>query len=185
MFRRLLKKGNTPSSSDLREGNRLSKPKLQSNGVSPIIISAPQPLKADLAHTPTDNYHSLPSDTEVLEDLRSGELRTRPELRHQIRSSLLGDEKAIDDFDNTSLEDRFSSLRTSPSRDRMSQSLSPQASHSILTGPSQTSLALDPRSIDLQTAVTILEELRKTASPEDLVALRKFEVSINRGLTLT
>jgi hypothetical protein len=38
---------------------------------------------------------------------------------------------------------------------------------------SQPNLPFDPKEIDLKAAVAILEELRKTASPEDLVALRK------------
>jgi hypothetical protein len=37
---------------------------------------------------------------------------------------------------------------------------------------SPLNLPLDPKEIDLKTAVAILEELRKTASPDDLVALR-------------
>jgi hypothetical protein len=37
---------------------------------------------------------------------------------------------------------------------------------------SPASLPFDPKEIDLKTAVAILEELRKTASPEELVALR-------------
>jgi hypothetical protein len=37
---------------------------------------------------------------------------------------------------------------------------------------SQLSVASE-RTVDLETAITILHELRKTASPEDLVALRK------------
>jgi hypothetical protein len=70
-------------------------------------------------------------------------------------------------------DDHISELKPSPSRDRLSKSASPQASYTTLPFESQPSLALDPRSVDLQTAVVILEELRKTASPEDLVALRK------------
>jgi hypothetical protein len=185
MFRRLLKMGNTPSTSDLRDGNRLSKPKLQSSGSMPVIISSPQQLKPELARSQTDIYQSLPNETEVLEELRTGELRTRPEVRHQIRSQILGDEKAIEETEDASeAEDKFSPLRPSPSYDRMSQSISPRASQSILTGPSQSSLAVDPRNVDLQTAVSILEELRKTATPEDLIALRKSQMNIGCGLVL-
>jgi hypothetical protein len=43
----------------------------------------------------------------------------------------------------------------------------------LQTTDSQLSLGTD-RSVDLQTAVALLHELRKTASPDDLVALRTY-----------
>jgi hypothetical protein len=51
-----------------------------------------------------------------------------------------------------------------------------ESSSGLLSKPppeqSPLNLPVDPKEIDLKTAVAILEELRKTASPEDLVALR-------------
>jgi hypothetical protein len=63
-------------------------------------------------------------------------------------------------------------LQHAASKESLSAYLTPKASRSQLTAPSQTSLGFDPKQIDLRTAVAILEELRKTASPDDLVALR-------------
>lgn len=63
-------------------------------------------------------------------------------------------------------------LQHTASKESLSAYLTPKASRSQLTAPSQTSLGFDPKQIDLRTAVAILEELRKTASPDDLVALR-------------
>jgi hypothetical protein len=163
--------GSAVSTPEIREGNRLSKQKSSYNVASSDLDSPV--LRPELFHS-TTSFARLPTDAEAVIEFQSGVHRSRPEVRQQIRSQLLGADR-VTSYRNEPMEndDHLSELKTSASRDRLSQSTSPQASYTTLPYESQPSLALDPRSVDLQTAVVILEELRKTASPEDLVALRK------------
>jgi hypothetical protein len=69
-------------------------------------------------------------------------------------------------------EDEVAELRSS-NKEPLSKMMSPRSSSTNLAATSRPTMVIDPKMIDLSTAVGILEELRKTASPEDLVALRK------------
>lgn len=69
-------------------------------------------------------------------------------------------------------EDEVAKLRSS-NKEPLSKMMSPCSSSTNLASTSRPTMVIDPKMIDLSTAVGILEELRKTASPEDLVALRK------------
>jgi hypothetical protein len=76
---------------------------------------------------------------------------------------------------------------------KLSRSCSPATTHYVsakgsmsqLTNASQTSLVPESRTIDLEATVAILQELRKTASPEDLVALRAYKKSNRLRFNLT
>jgi hypothetical protein len=166
--------GNTPSTPEGKDSHRLSKQK-SSYSLSSGLES-PQPLRGN-GPRPSSAIRGLPTDAEAVVESQSGDRRSRPDLRQRIRSQLQADDYSSSyPAEHGEYFNRNSDLRPSPSRERLSQSLTPQSSFSNLpyAYTSQSPPAVDPRSVDLQTAVGILEELRKTASPEDLVALRTF-----------
>ena len=168
--------GNTPSSPLGKDGQRLSKQKSNYSLSSGVDSPTLQPHLLRSSST----IKALPSESDAVIEYESGHRRSRPDLRQQIRAQLQSDDHSPPHSNSYGrYSDRSSDLRKSASRDRLSKSLSPDPS-SNKSGygySSQSSLAVDPRTVDLQTAVGILEELRKTASPEDLVALRKFHIS--------
>lgn len=68
-------------------------------------------------------------------------------------------------------------LSNMESRESLSAFLTPKASQSQLTAPSQSCATFDSKQVDVKSAIALLEELRKTASPEDLVALRTLHLT--------
>jgi hypothetical protein len=70
-------------------------------------------------------------------------------------------------------DDDVSELRSPIIKEPFYNLTSPSSSAAHLSS-SLYDLTPDSKTIDLNTAVALLEELRKTASPGDLVALRKF-----------
>ena len=161
--------GNSPSTLDGKDVNRLSKQK-SNYSISSSALDSPS-LRPDLLRSAT-NLRAVSADEEALLDLQSGQRGSRSDLRQHFRAQLQSDDQS------PPYTADHAKLRPAASRERLSQSLSPEPSYSTMpygyNSQSSSSLAVDPRTVDLQTAVDILQELRKTASPEDLVALRRF-----------
>lgn len=171
--------GNIPSSPNLKAENRLSKPKTNSN--SPF--STPKFDLSSTASLSTARYGDLPSDSRdpvVLSP--TGELRSSPNARQQLRIELC-DSREEDETGDSSGEDSLGDLAVQV-RDRLSsisrstsiRSQAPGAPAASLLSPSHAgsklSLLSDPGPVDLQTALSLLQELRKTATPDDISALR-------------
>lgn len=171
--------GNTSSAPSAREQHRLSKPKTNTNG----SFSSPKLDTCDSPTSPTKG--SDVTEEEVVVRTSSGEYRSRQDARQHIRSQLFGSSDSITTLhsgeSNDSLRDLASHVKDrlqslSRSGSIVSQLPSAQTSSTKLNGAygdSRLSLVPETQSIDIETAITILQELRKTASPEDLVALRK------------
>lgn len=99
------------------------------------------------------------------------------EFRQHIRSQLLSSEEhdPAKEVGGEKVDVLAVSLARSLSRSgsRRANEPTPKASASKLNNnKSQVSLSSE-RTVDLETAVALLQELRKTATPEDLVALRR------------
>lgn len=112
----------------------------------------------------------------------TGDYRTRQDARQQLRVQLAS---PIDgDVSQESNEDDNLGELATQVRNRLSLSRSNSLVLQIPSGRTSTSrpaslpgskvpLVSDTRTIDLEAAISILQELRKNASPEDLVALHK------------
>ena len=113
----------------------------------------------------------------------TGDYRTRQDARQQLRAQL----KSPIDGDVSQESDEVDSLGelATQVRNRLSLSRSNSLVLQIPSGRASTSrpaslpdskvsLVSDTRTIDLEAAISILQELRKNASPEDLAALRRF-----------
>lgn len=184
--------GNTPSTPNLKAQNKLSKPKTYSNST----FNTPNTLH-ESASIETLRYADLPPDSRdpvVLSP--NGELRSSPNARQQLRLELC-DSRSADERDTSSDEDGLGELAVQI-RDRLSNlsrsnSVASQAMTSQPPGAwpaasllsssnagSRTSLTPEPGPVDLQTAISLIRELRKTASPEDLDALRMLPLSVEK-----
>jgi len=146
--------------------NRLSKPK-----VNVFANSAATPSK----HT----LNTLPDESVV--ESSTGDTRSKQAVRQSIRSQLCGPEDR--EVENELYDEEPLGGFVTNVKDKLSRSCSPATTHylsakgsvSQLTNTSQISLVPESRTIDLEATVAILQELRKTASPEDLVALRTYK----------
>jgi hypothetical protein len=158
--------GNAQSVPEKRDARRLSKlPRAQGPASSPYIEIPTSPLPIQVP-PPAQNF-------EVDEIAISPQ---RPQIGHFQKSSSqthLSPSSIVPVTQDHEVEDEVKELRRSTTKEPIYKLKSPWSSSTNVAPPSQTNLALDPKTIDLKTAVGILEELRKTASPEDLVALRK------------
>lgn len=188
MASRILKviMGNSASAPAPREQHRLSKPKTNTNGAFPP--------KLDAYDSPTSPTKDLfVTEEEVVIRTSSGEYRSRQDARQQIRDKLFGSNSSrptVNSYESTDtlhdlgaqVKDRLGGLSRSGSV--VSQLPSAQSSSTKLNssqGGSKLSLVPEGQpTIDIETAITILQELRKTASPEDLIALRRS--SSTRGI---
>ncbi|KAF2810378.1 uncharacterized protein BDZ99DRAFT_570958 [Mytilinidion resinicola] len=163
--------GNTQSAP---QHNRLVKPKTNSN--SPFSSpSIPSPASVSA------KYSDLHLDTVIRSP--TGDFRSRNDTRQQLRAQLTspmdGDCSQVSDEDDslgelaTHVRDRLQSL--SRSNSVASQMPSSHASTTKLNSlpGSKLSLESETRPVDLEAAISILQELRKNASPEDLAALRE------------
>jgi len=74
------------------------------------------------------------------------------------------------------LQRRLSTVSRSNSLRSPTSSTHPSTARLASLPGSKTSLVSDTLTVDLETAIKILQEVRKTASPEDLAALRKFHI---------
>lgn len=137
---------------------------------------------ANSAATPSKyTLDALLDGSESVIESSAGDRRTRQAARRTLRSQLCGpedQEAEIEGYNENSLGELVGTAREKLSRpgSQATNYLSAKGSVTQLNNGSQTSLAPENRAIDLETAVAILQELRKTASPEDLVALRKLEI---------
>jgi hypothetical protein len=100
------------------------------------------------------------------------------EFRQAIRSELLAPDapRVFRDEEDQQLGIMAATVARSLSRSDSRSAHGPNAKPSLMglqNASSQLSLGTD-RSVDLETAVALLHELRKTASPDDLVALRMY-----------
>ncbi|TID27660.1 hypothetical protein E6O75_ATG00427 [Venturia nashicola] len=143
-----------------------------SEGSSPVSkYDTPSPLSSGV---PYSQYNA--SETVVGPPMKQT-VELNQESRQHIRSQLLSPEE-YDPTMETGRENEdvlAASLARSLSRSRSHRAREPtlQDSASKLNkNTSQMSLSSD-RTVDLDTAVALLQELRKTASPEDLVALHR------------
>ena len=148
--------------------NRLSKPKV--NG---FANAAATPSKHTL-NTLADGYDSAVESS-------TGDGRSKQPARQTLRSQSCGleDREAENDLhDDEPLGGSATNVKGKLSRScsQTTHYLSAKGSVSELTNSSQISLVPESHAIDLGAAVAILQELRKTASPEDLVALRTYKV---------
>jgi hypothetical protein len=167
--------GNAQSSSEDRKQTRVSKPKTNPSARSSTITS---PVKGEFAETgnvPAWRYSHSPSEDRDLTPTASRiDHRSHQDLRHAIRSQLLSPTGT--NVAEESERDQLGSMAVTVARSlSRTGNRGPSAKSSLAKlqgGPSQLSLATE-RSVDLETAVALLHELRKTASPDDLVALRK------------
>ena len=169
--------GNTPSAPSSKEHNRLSKPRTNTNspfGSPKVDIPPPSPANTKYADV---------NISDAVVRFPTGDHRTRQDARQQLRAQLTS---PIDgDVSQESDEvDSLGELATQV-RNRLSLSRSNSLVLQIPSGRTSTSRpsslpdskvssVSDTRTIDLEAAISILQELRKNASPEDLAALRKF-----------
>jgi hypothetical protein len=148
--------GNSQSTPERKDSNRLSKVKgIQYNAQDP-----PSPPLDALPGQSGDPDLSVVPKRPALELLQ----QSPSQIRLQNASFV------------TCLAEPASREPNEEARDHKA-SVSKEASTGLLSKPppgdaQSPSLPFDPKTIDMKTAVAILEELRKTASPEDLVALR-------------
>jgi hypothetical protein len=171
--------GNAQSTSEERQQVRVSKPRTYPTARSSIVGS---PLRAEFGGTGTTPARYSPS--EDTESTPSSPTKTRghdrisqQDLRQAIRTQLLA--PADGGFFQEDEDERLGVMAATVAR-TLSHSGShghvPSAKSSLTqlnSASSQLSLGTE-RSVNLETAVALLHELRKTASPDDLVALRMY-----------
>lgn len=153
--------GNSPSVPEKKDAHRLSKAKGLQTALGPPSPPAAPPaqsgdpeLSAGHQRPTLDLLQLSPSQIR----LQNASFVTAIE-HHPVREP---NEEAVEHKPAGSRESSSGLLSKSP----------PEALSKSPADASPLNLPFDPKEIDLKTAVAILEELRKTASPEDLVALR-------------
>ncbi|KAL1620467.1 hypothetical protein SLS56_009646 [Neofusicoccum ribis] len=176
--------GNAPSSEPPapRESHRLTKPRTYNHTPSPKIGSQP-------GSPPSSKLSTLDGDDVLWTS--GGSFRSKQEARQQIRLQLFGpqEDDALchrettappDDGDDSlgdlaaSFTDRLTTLSRSgtPLSDPGGARTSTMKSSSAVAA-SKLPLVPDKRTIDIEAAIGILQELKKSATPEQLVALHK------------
>lgn len=177
--------GNQASKESAKEPHRLSKPKTNTNAStsnSPASVS-----KTDISTSAITAFLETEAEDMVITS-PSGHHISRQETRRYLRSRIFGtkpDGSELDSYDKASMgassadaRDQHASRSRSIDLQRTGVHPSPVISESSVVG-SQLSLVTDSRVIDLEAAISILQELKKTASPEELVALRM--ISLQRS----
>jgi hypothetical protein len=165
--------GNGQSTVEDRKSTRIAKPKglpsgKSSGGSSPASKrDTPSPA---LIGMPYSQYNDNES---VVESPTKLEAETNQELRQHIRSQLLSpqEHEPANETDGQKLDVLAVSLARSLSR-RTNVPTPKTSASKLRSNASQLSLKSE-RTVDLATAIALLRELQKTASPEDLVALRR------------
>lgn len=167
--------GSTSSKESAKDSHKLSKPKTKS-------ITAPSNLppatsKTDISASAIATFLETEADDMVI-TAPDGHSISRQDTRRYLRSRIFGtkpDGSELDSYDDQHLgalpadvKDPYASLPRSR-RGNVQQS---PATRDSPVGDSQLSLVTDGRAIDLEAAIAIIQELKKTASPEDLIALR-------------
>jgi hypothetical protein len=179
--------GNAHSASEERQQTRVSKPRTYTTDRA---IAARSPLKTDFGSTVTTAYPYSPSSPSENTGsapnsptkARGNDRLSQQDLRQAVRTQLLAPSNS--GFSEEDEDERLGVMAATVAR-----SLSHSGKHghvpsakSSLTklnsASSQLSLGTE-RSVDLETAVALLHELRKTASPDDLVALRMYAAHVD------
>ena len=149
--------GNATSSDAPREAHRLTKPRTYNHSPSPHL----------------GTLSSLESDDVVWTS--AGSSRTKQEARYHLRTQLFGpnEEDALSTqqhSDNGSqvLADLADNIDRLTSLSRPASNPSESGAQPTPTMPS----AHEKRTVDLEAAIAILQELKKSATPDQLVALR-------------
>lgn len=175
--------GNTQSAP---EGQKISKPKSIGNVRSSKSASpaSKRQISSPIATIPYSSFSDTSSS--LASPIYDGALDH--DMRQHIRSQLLSSdggtiEKQLSPQLDLLAVNVARSLSRSGARD--SHTISARSSRVRLQNQtSQQSLALE-RTVEPQTVSTIMHELRKTASPEDMFALRMFTLSIDLKSVLT
>lgn len=172
--------GNAPSSEPpaQREAHRLTKPRTYNHTPSPKLGS------------PASSSKLSNLDTNEVMWTSGGSFRSKQEARQQIRMRLFGpqEEEALfqrettpqSDDGEVSLGDLAQNLNEQLNSISRSGSLvsepGPQRTSTMKSssqfGGSKVSLVPEKRAIDIDAAISILQELKKTATTDQLVALR-------------
>ena len=162
--------GNNQSTPGIVENRRPSKSRTPTGFLSPASRSFKDLRLAasKSALTVYDVDSPLPSPT--------GDWHSVHTARQSLRSALYLPDNEEDEVDDEALGAMAAAVsgRLSPNMHRVMRFPSARSSATQLKTASQLSFAtaIEPRTVDLEAAIAILQELRKTASPEDLVALR-------------
>ncbi|KAK4997037.1 hypothetical protein LTR66_003494, partial [Elasticomyces elasticus] len=172
--------GNTPSSTTIpREQNRLTKPRTNTNTTS-------SPFKPERSSSTTSpvKYSSDLSACDATSRSSPSDSRSRFDVRQLLRAQLL--EPSNEAIRRASLEsstgnEEFDDLATNMTRKLSKIELlgahnaSARTASTVVNnmGNSKPSLMPDSGAIDVEAAIALLQELKKSASPEDLVALHK------------
>jgi hypothetical protein len=177
--------GNAQSTSEERKQVRVSKPRTLPSARSSNV---PSPLQKEFSVErnvtigipyPASEVGESPPNSPSKFTIRDG--NSQQDLRHAIRSHLLSPTNTS--FSKNDEDEQLGVMAATVARS-LSRSGSrftdgPSAKSSLVklhSASSQLSLSTD-RSVDLETAVALLHELRKTASPDDLVALRMYDLT--------
>jgi hypothetical protein len=162
--------GNAQSNGVDRKQTRVAKPKTFSN-VRSSTLKSPNSINDVPSPISSIPYSFYESDTESSPEDR----KSKQDLRQQIRAQLFSPDDVEEESGGEHLDAIAASLARSLSRSglRPTHPISANSSSTKLNSGSQLSLATE-RTVDLETAIALLQELRKTASPDDLVALRKY-----------
>ena len=167
--------GNTQSTP---ENRKVAKPKTMSTtrssaSNSPAGKKTTPSLMTSIPYTQANGSGSI-----VSSPIHDG--KTEHDYRTQIRSQMLAPAVEFNEKESEERMDLFAAaVARSLSRKGSRITPVPSAMSSVtkLQSSSQVSLAAE-RPADLETAVAIIHELRKTASPDDLAALRKSRFQI-------
>lgn len=159
--------------------HRLSKPKTNTN--SPTGVKE----NSDTSISTLASFSDI--DSPVVQS-PAGDLRTRQDARQQLRSQLFGfgmvdsSIQPADEEDSVlqsayNARDRNSTLsRTTSFVSAVSNQQTIGSNYNASTSNvalNRLSIVQEAPTLDLETAISLLQELRKNASPEELVALRK------------
>jgi hypothetical protein len=159
--------GNAQSTS--AEARKISKPKSVGN-IRASKSATPSNSLSDKSTSPIPANNT--SQVTVTVASPSGEALSGEEFRREVRQQLLSpNDHLVMAKDGQQVDLLAANVARSLSRSTNTSSTT--SSLAKLPNGSQVSLSTE-RTVDLKTAMSIIQELKKTASPEDLAALRKF-----------
>ncbi|KAF2435041.1 hypothetical protein EJ08DRAFT_692940 [Tothia fuscella] len=165
--------GNSQSGPEDQKQARVSKPKTFNSSRTSAVICPLESEFGEKATIPTLPYAAF----EDLESARASPIkvnRSQQDFRNVIRSQLLAptETKISEPSEKNQLGLMAVTVARSLSRSGPRGPIPRSSLAKLQGGESQLSVASE-RSVDLETAVALLHELRKTASPDDLVALHQ------------
>lgn len=140
--------------------NRLSKPKTNTSSpaLAPKVVDSPTSVSSRYTHLSSRERHQI--KTQLLSPVEKGLGRPSPSNRDDRVAELAKDlQRRLSGGSRTNSLSCFGSTRNSTTR------------LTSLPG-SKVSLVSNGQSVDLETAIKIVHEVKRTASPEDLAALR-------------